>query len=212
MGIAGVHDDSGTTAFLRTLSRLLASEQRYGGGSRRSFDATEESSERGHGSGSAAARALGACLATLSPTFLNLVASAPTSENGMRDIINASLQTGNPVINSILHTPPTRQQLNAYPFLAKINASAQLLGETVAEALMAKAGARSLGTKPTLVRALTPHTLCELLVGNSIPLATLVNISCAYRRAILLHAHFEQLSLSAMAGNLTWGLMDSPPP
>ena len=65
MGIAGVHDDSGTTAFLRTLSRLLASEQRYGGGSRRSFDATEESSEGGHSSGSAAARALGACLATV---------------------------------------------------------------------------------------------------------------------------------------------------
>jgi hypothetical protein len=121
----------------------------------------------------------------------------------MRDIINASLQTGNPVINSILHTPPTRQQLNAYPFLAKINASAQLLGDVVAEALMSSAGARSLGTKPTLVRALTPHTLCELLVGNSISLATLVNIYCAYRRAIVLHAHFEQLSLSAIAGNLT---------
>ena len=116
----------------------------------------------------------------------------------MRDIINASLQTGNPVINSILHTPPTRQKLNAYPFLAKINASAQLLGDAVAEALMAKAGARSLGTKPTLVRALTPHTLCELLVGNSIPLATLVNIYCAYRRAIVLNATSSSFRLAPL--------------
>ena len=55
--LGGSSPASGTSASFRTLGRLLASEQRYGGGSRRSFDATEESSEGGHGSGSAAARA-----------------------------------------------------------------------------------------------------------------------------------------------------------
>ena len=163
-----LHDDSGTTAFFRTLGRLLSSEQQYGGGSRRSFDATEESSERGHGSGGTASRALGACLSTLPSTFLTLVASASTSEDGMRDIINASLRTRNPVINAILHTAPTRQQLCAYPFLAKISASAQLLGDVVSEAPMSSAGVRSLGTKPTPVLLLR-RILCVSCWWGTLP-------------------------------------------